>query len=45
MAVIRATALSHFRDVVREVGGDADSLLAQVGIDPSDAGRSDVIIP
>lgn len=45
MAVIRATALSFFPEVVREVGGDPDRLLAQVGIDPSDAGRSDVFVP
>lgn len=45
MAVIRATALAFFPEVVREVGGDPDRLLAQVGIDPSDAGRSDVFVP
>jgi AraC-like DNA-binding protein len=44
MAVIRATALSFFPEVVREAGGDPDRLLAQVGIDPSDAGRSDVFV-
>ena len=44
MAVIRATALSFFPEVVREVGGDPDRLLAQVGIDPSDVGRSDVFV-
>ena len=45
MAVIRATALSFFPEVVREAGGNPDRLLAQVGIDPSDAGRSDVFVP
>ena len=45
MAVIRATALSFFPEVVREVGGDPDRLLAEVGIDPSNAGRSDVFVP
>ena len=45
MTVIRATALSFFPEVVREVGGDPDRLLAQVGIDPSDAGQSDVFVP
>jgi AraC-like DNA-binding protein len=45
MAVIRATALSSFPEVVREVGGDPDRLLTQVEIDPSDAGRSDVFVP
>lgn len=45
MAVIRATALSFFPEVVREVGGDPDRLLAEVGIDPSDAGNSDVFVP
>lgn len=45
MAVIRGTALSFFPEVVREVGGDPDWLLAEVGIDPSDAGRSDVFVP
>lgn len=45
MAVIRATALSFFPEVVREVGGDSDWLLEQVGIDPSDVGRSDVFVP
>jgi AraC-like DNA-binding protein len=45
MAVIRATALSRFPEVVREVGGDPDRLLVQVGIDPSDVGRFDVFVP
>jgi len=45
MAVIRATALSSFPELVREVGGDPDRLLAQVGIDPSDVGRPDVFVP
>lgn len=45
MAVIRAAALSHFPEVVRDVGGDPDRLLAQVGIDPSEVGRSDVFVP
>lgn len=42
--MVRATALSNFAEVVREVGGDPESLLIAVGIDPRDAGRSDVFI-
>lgn len=45
MAVIRATALSYFPEVVRESGGDPDRLLAEMGIEPSDAGRSDAFVP
>ncbi len=45
MAVVRATALSNFAEVVREVGGDPESLFTASGLDPRDAGRSDVFIP
>jgi hypothetical protein len=45
MAVVRATALAGFPEVVRAARGDPDRLLAEVGIDSSQAGRSDVFIP
>lgn len=45
MAVVRATALSHFPELVRSLGGDPDELLNDVGVDPSTAGSPDVFIP
>lgn len=45
MSVVRATALSNFCDVVRQVGGDPDAILSGAGIDPEDAGRVDVFLP
>ena len=44
MSVVRATALSNFCDVVRQVGGDPDAILSGAGIDPEDAGRVDVFL-
>lgn len=43
--MVRATALLFFPEVVRDVGGDPDRSLSQVGIDPSFAGRPDVFVP
>jgi len=44
MSLIRATALSHFPELVRELGGDPEELLAAHGIRAADAGRSDVYV-
>lgn len=44
VAMVRAAALTRFPDVVRAVGGDPDTLLTAVGIDPSHVGRADVFI-
>ena len=44
MSLIRATALSHFPELVRELGGDPGGLLATHGIRAADAGRSDVYV-
>lgn len=44
MSLIRASALSHFPELVRELGGDPGELLAAHGIRAADAGRSDVYV-
>jgi AraC-like DNA-binding protein len=43
--VIRATCLLQFRELVAELGGDADDILITAGLRPADAGRADRDIP
>ncbi len=45
MHAIRATCLLQYRELVTELGGDADSMLTKAGVDPDDAGRADRFIP
>ncbi len=44
MQLIRATALSHFPELVRELGADPAELLAAHGIRAEDVGRTDVFL-
>lgn len=44
MQIIRATALSHYPELVGELGGDPAALLQTHGIQPADVGRSDVFL-
>lgn len=41
MSVIRGTALSGYPELVTELGGHPEPLLARAGINPADIGRSD----
>ena len=43
-AVVRVDALRNFRELVAELGGDADALLARVQIDPEALGNRDAVI-
>lgn len=40
-ALVRGSALSAFRELAGELGGDPDELMRAVGLDPSAAGRQD----
>jgi AraC-like DNA-binding protein len=42
--LIMASSLTGYRDLVGELGGDADVLLRESGIRPEDAGRADVFV-
>lgn len=44
MPLIRATALSHFPELVRELGADPVELLVAHGIRAEDVGRADVFV-
>lgn len=45
MPVIRASCLLQFDELVTELGGDSEAILAAVGLSPRDAGRFDRFIP
>jgi len=45
MSVVRGTSLSHYPQLVRELGGDPVALLRAAGIRPQDVGRYDLFIP
>jgi AraC-like DNA-binding protein len=45
MELIMASALTGYRDLVDELGADADVQLRQSGIRPDDTGRTDVFVP
>lgn len=42
---VRATALQGFRELVLDLGGDADALLRAVHLRPDSLGRSDAFVP
>lgn len=44
MGVIRGTGLLNYRELVTELGGDADQLLRAAGVRPGDDGDPDVFI-
>jgi AraC-like DNA-binding protein len=44
-AFVRVFALQNFRDVVRELGGDADALLGRAQIDPAVLDRRHAVVP
>ncbi len=45
MSVVRATSLSNYPRLVKELGGDPVALLTEVGIDPDAVGHDDVFVP
>lgn len=45
MSVIRGSALTGYRELVAELGGDAEALLRAAGVEPRDVGVYDVFIP
>lgn len=44
MSVVRATSLSNYPRLVKELGGDPVALLTEVGIDPDAVGHDDVFV-
>ena len=44
MSVVRGTSLSNYSRLVADLGGDPGALLATAGLNPADAGRTDVFV-